>query len=340
MNQSILIQFQSPERSMKVVGFSKDEGIVFDDHPDASPLNVAFGLQPLIPPKIPPRFLHDGMFKLDAAVESGGLRLSGFKGDPKAFPMGTYDINVEVESFRFRNASQRVLVHQDKESKITLVEEPDRRKVNLRGGIDAETQSVLSDGRSVVDGKPVSSWLADAVPRPARKACLLNILAKMRAPAARDLGMVAPLTKMLKFVYFADVDRIYAAADKTLSGQLERLVERKRWVREGRPRAKIHRRLLATLAQFGFNPQKAKEFPLTSYRQGGRNALQIVLAQPSKGDLLFADLDIDLGNPLWDLAGFFVHLGEVLDSGRTDHLKLHKNLDQGETKDFLYYDVV
>lgn len=340
MNQSILIQFRSPDRSLRIVGFSKDEGIVFDDHPDPSPLNVAFGLQPLIPPKIPPRFLHDGVFKLGAALESGGLRLSGFRGDPKAFPMGTYDINVEVESFRFHNASQRVSVDPDKESSMTLDEEPDRRQVKLRGGIDAETQSVLSNEKSIVDKKRVLSWLEDAVPRAARKACLLNILAKMRVPAASDSGMPDPLTKMLKFVYFADVDRIYAAVGKGLSARLERLVEQKRWVREGRPRAKIHRRLLATLDQFGFGAEEAKGFPLTSYRQGGRNALQIVLAQPPKGDLLFADLDIDLGNPLWDLAGFFVHLGEVLDSGRTDHLKLHKNLDQGETEDFLYYDVV
>jgi hypothetical protein len=41
---------------------------------------------------------------------------------------------------------------------------------------------------------------------------------------------------------------------------------------------------------------------------------------------VYADIDIDLGNPKRDLAGFFVHLGELMTEGQTDHLKLNKQL--------------
>ena len=33
----------------------------------------------------------------------------------------------------------------------------------------------------------------------------------------------------------------------------------------------------------------------------------------------YADLDLDLGNSLQDLVGFFVHMGELLNPDRTDH---------------------
>jgi hypothetical protein len=86
----------------------------------------------------------------------------------------------------------------------------------------------------------------------------------------------------------------------------------------------------------------ALRFSLMSYRQGGRNCLQIVVASPPQGladTTVYADIDIDLGNPLWDLEGLIVHLGELLDSGRTDHFSLRRALQRGPTSDFVYYDV-
>ena len=87
----------------------------------------------------------------------------------------------------------------------------------------------------------------------------------------------------------------------------------------------------------------ANQYELSSYRQGGRNCLQIVIATLPAGsaDLTsYVDVDIDLGNPLWDLEGLIVHASELLDSGRTDHLALRSKFAKGATSDFLYYDLV
>ena len=53
-----------------------------------------------------------------------------------------------------------------------------------------------------------------------------------------------------------------------------------------------------------------------------------------------ADFDIDLGNPLEDVDGFVVHMGELALGGDTNHLELHDALDTGAMKPFLYYTVV
>ena len=67
--------------------------------------------------------------------------------------------------------------------------------------------------------------------------------------------------------------------------------------------------------------------------------MQIVCATPTIGGLPFcADLDIDLGNPLQDLEGFAIHMGELIGGGATDHFDLRKKLSKGATKNYLYYD--
>jgi hypothetical protein len=70
--------------------------------------------------------------------------------------------------------------------------------------------------------------------------------------------------------------------------------------------------------------------------------MQAVVAVPPGGDPNrphYADLDIDLGNPLQDLTGLFTHFGEILNPGQTDHLKLAGRFAKGGTKDFHYYKV-
>ena len=50
-------------------------------------------------------------------------------------------------------------------------------------------------------------------------------------------------------------------------------------------------------------------------------------------------LDLDLGNPLEDVVGFLIHMGELLNPGRTDHFKLFKTLKQGKAGEFLGYQI-
>jgi hypothetical protein len=345
MNESLLIRFASQGRPLNVIDFQAREGVTFDHHPDASPLNLALGFQSLLPGQLDlVRRRHDWRnqeFLLDVAADSGALRVSGFEGDAEGLPPGAYDITIELESYKFRDDLRRVVVHEGQATEIALEEDPDLRRVQLRDNIDGLTSTVIGHPRSAVDGLPLSDWLASPNPRAARKACLLNILCKLRTPPDPAGGFSDPLTSLMEFVFFADVDRAYAAFRPGLRQQLDRFVDAGMWVREGHPGAPIHQRLRAGMTRIGV--PNAGEFDLTSYRQGGRNCLQIVVATPPAGSAdptSYADVDIDLGNPLWDVVGFIVHASELLDSGRTDHLALRSKLAKGPTSDFMYYDLV
>jgi hypothetical protein len=71
-----------------------------------------------------------------------------------------------------------------------------------------------------------------------------------------------------------------------------------------------------------------QRFDLTSFRADEQPSVQIVVATPKNdpNGRHYADLDIDLGNPLRDLEGLVVHIGEVASSEITDHLDLRDRL--------------
>jgi len=306
------------------------------------PLNTAISLRPIFLGAFDVVRRRRGwgadQFMLDVAVLDGALRLSGYQGDPEGLPIGVYDLGVEVESYRFQNAGQRVVLREDGEAGVRIEEKPDRRRVQLADNMDRRIEELLN--LSALDGVAAMEWLRDPAPRAARKACLLNILAKLRVPPAPTQGIAEPLLAQVERVFFADVDRIYCAAARDLAARLDELVKAGLWVLEGEPEAAIHRLLLK---QLDVPPEDAERFRLRSYRQGGRNCVQIVLALPPD-DLasrqLYADIDIDLGNPLWDLEGLLIHAGELLDPDKTDHLALAKKLRRGPAGEFLAYRVV
>jgi hypothetical protein len=340
MNEKLLLRFESGGRQMNISSFRADEGIVFDSGRDASPLNLAIGMQPVFPQLLAPiQQRHDWRrkeFKLDVVTDTGGLCFSGFHGDPEGLPAGVYDVTVQVESYEFRDAEQRSTLGRNAQTVLTLQEEPDRRRVQLKA-LDPLLAAVINNAKSVVDGRPLDQWIASPAPRAARQACLLNILAKLSVPSDQA-GLGEPLLDAIDHIYFADVDRVYAAAKPELADRLERLVSADLWAKEGHPAASIHQRLLDGLAA-----STGQHFTPISYRQGGRNCLQIVIALPPSGfadRMVYADIDIDLGNPLWDLEGLIIHTGELLDPAKTDHLVLHDKLNRGETKAFLCYDIV
>jgi hypothetical protein len=66
----------------------------------------------------------------------------------------------------------------------------------------------------------------------------------------------------------------------------------------------------------------------------------MVIAVPPVGaPHTYADFDLDLGNPLQDVLGLVVHVGELLDDNPTNHLDLRRRLAKGKAADFLYYTV-
>ena len=81
---------------------------------------------------------------------------------------------------------------------------------------------------------------------------------------------------------------------------------------------------------------------LKSYREKVATSMQVVVAEPKEGtpDTLYVDLDIDKANPNYDIARFILHVGDVISSKKTNHLKLRKRLIAGATGDFIYYDAV
>jgi len=226
-------------------------------------------------------------------------------------------------------------------SVVKMIEKTTFRIAYHADRVDPLTGKVIRD--SMIDAVPAAEWIASDRPRPARQACLLNILAKARVPAAPEMGIADPLSRFLKFVYRADVDRAYAVCSKELPGILERLCELGWWVAEGTPKAAIHGLLLDSLTSLQVPEDVANRFELRSYRQGGVKCLQFVVAVPPSDydqSTVYADIDIDLGNPLWDLEGIVIHLGELLDSGKTDHMKLRAALSGTAESEFLYYDLV
>jgi hypothetical protein len=69
--------------------------------------------------------------------------------------------------------------------------------------------------------------------------------------------------------------------------------------------------------------------------------MQIVIAvPPPELPHTYVDLDLDLGNPLQDLLGFVVHMGELLDGKPTNHLDLRKKIAKTKAGGFLCYTVV
>jgi hypothetical protein len=271
-----------------------------------------------------PRYLFN------VALVNGALRVTGIK--DFGLPAGRYRLSIDLKGVRLKQNQAEIDVPQDGSGLMAISLAPEKQRFEFAADMIPATDvtaRVLGAPESLLDGQPALDWLKAAGPRIQRKACLLNILAALRCtPNASD-----PLCAGVKSVFFADVDRIYAG----LSGDfLQRLLQAPNLHKEGTPKAGIHARMLARIP--GRRPE---EFRLESFRLGEFNSLQLCLAlprQPSDDDTVYADIDIDLGNPLASLGGLIVHLGELIDPGQTNHLQLFANLrQQPGFSDFLYY---
>jgi hypothetical protein len=275
-----------------------------------------------------------GEFRLRVSVEAGTLVLRG--DDPFSLPEGRYELRVRLEEARTREPKRFVDVKQDGHAEFVVDVETDDRQVAVDLA-DADSEIVRVLEASAIDDLVGLAWLEDPDRRPARKACLLNLLAMLRVtPTLRDA-----LIAHVQSFYWASNDRAYARVDAELLARLQALADddRRPFYAEGPPKARIHRNLVLAIPAAEREHFSADR--LLSFRAEGSPSLQSVVAVPPAGvTFAHAEFDLDLGNPLQDVVGIVVHLGELLDGKPTNHLDLWKKLPKGRARDHVHYRVL
>lgn len=274
-------------------------------------------------------------FKLTVAVEDGAIVLRGVT--PLALPEGRYRVQVTLEKAKTRGAAKTVSFVEDGHATCDIDLATDRREILVDlATCDQMIRRVLD--ASSVDGQAGAEWLTGDW-RPTRKACLLNLLATLRSRPR----VASPLVNDVQGVFSIGNDRVFAKVDRQFPGVLESLAldPKKPFYREGRPTSDVHLKLLESIPE---PPDVKRLFSpegLRSFRAEGRPSLQVVVAEPPAGiGHTYAEFDLDLGNPLQDVAGFVIHMGELLDSRITNHLDLRKDLTKTTVGQYLYYTIL
>jgi hypothetical protein len=344
MNERITIRLTEDGKFLPINSLTS-AGIMLRNESDATPRGLVLefdGDTPVTKLRMERvRTLRDWQpleFKLGLQVFDGKLIVTGV--DHRGLPAGRYWFRLKIADLNLPKERIVVSIPEDGEAAKEIKVKKDKRDVKLKSNIaqfDEHVRRVIEATASRLDGGSAVEWLTSAQPRGRRKACLLNVLAKLRtAPTVSD-----HLLRNVQHVFFADVDRIYARVDGEMLTRLQALARdpSKPFFDEGSPRSSGHRRLLDRISSVEGG---VDSYRLQSFRQEGRNSMQAVVAVPPDPTRNFyADLDIDLGNPLQDVVGFVVHMGELLDPGRTDHLALREKLGKNATlSKFLFYDVV
>ncbi|MGH9843160.1 MAG: hypothetical protein ACREEM_30855 [Blastocatellia bacterium] len=346
MNERLLIRLMQDGAPLKLDAHSS-EGVTLHSERDAWPrgLTLEFDTEsPITRLRMDQVRQRQGWgsreYKLSLSLEDGALAVTGV--EPRALPAGHYWFRLRIGDLVTPAHRTTVELREGRETRQDLEVRSDPRQVEIlldAPRIDPQIRRVLAETSSKLDGLPLLDWLRAPQPRASRKACLLNLLAKLRAVPTAGGTLLAHVRQLS----FADVDRCYAAIDGELFTQLKALARAPggSFSSEHAILAPVHRKLRRHIESIETD---AAHFRLHSFRQEGGNSLQAVIAEPPDGDpsrRFYADFDIDLGNPLHDLKGFFIHLGELLSPGKTDHLKLREKLaDDQMVREFLYYRVI
>ena len=339
MNEYIEVMFRKPDGGRLKVKRQTPDGIEFDER-DPIQRTVGFQLNGRsdATKERMRRIAHvkgwdPYQFKLKVSVEDGNVVLRG--ADADSLPEGLYSLRVEVEEAHTRQPTTVVDVEHDKHGTLDVAVIQDVRDVDVDlTNCDPDIDRVL--GASTIDGENARVWLESGPWRPTRKACLLNLMASLRSRPNVSGALVSKVTS----VFSVFNDRAYMKVDRGLLPSVETLASdpAKPFYREGTPRAKIHERLLDEIPEPA--DVKARFRGLLSFRGEGQPSLQMVIAVPPV-DLphTYAEFDLDAGNPLQDVVGFVVHMGELLSGKPTNHLDLRKRLAKTKAKGFLYYTI-
>jgi len=320
---------------LPVTALEANEGIVLDGETGAWPLGVALQLTPVSPGtrvkweaiQRKQGWIGARTFGLSMSVRDGRLRFEGVK--PTLLPEGKYQASIFIGGYRFHNRLHEFTIPKNGTALIHAPDKPEKRRLQLDRDItefDDATRRILN--ASSIDGIELCDWLRQDHRRDSRKACILNILARLRTP----IGDKAPLSEGIKRLIFADVDRISAELEPRFVGRIQ-LPDA--GFREDSVIHSTHLRLLR------FVPNGTSSQLHSVREHTPKLSMQLTLAIPDDPDQpQYADIDIDLGNPFTTPLGFVIHLGELIDPGKTDHLSLCDKLRNGPCSDFLYYRVI
>ena len=277
-------------------------------------------------------------FDIKLSVEDGSLVLRG--DDRYSLPEGWYAITANVSGAKVRKIDKRrVEVVQDRHAVQIIDLELDERTIEVDlADADPAVRRVLE--ASTLNERTGMDWVLDEDVRPTRRACALNLLATLRVTPTPS----APLLSEVDCLFLGLDDRSYARVTPAFYTRVLALSDQadNRVYAEGHPHAKIHEEVLTALSEF--DPAAAGRFDpagLWSFRAEGSPSLQMVIARPiASFPMEFADLDLDLGNPLQDLVGLVIHIGELVDGKPTNHLDLWSRLSKNKrTAPYVYYAV-
>ncbi|HUG80329.1 MAG TPA: hypothetical protein VML01_01605 [Bryobacterales bacterium] len=338
MNERILIGFKRNDEIVSVTGFSADPnvgGIILED--ETSALARGFGLT--VTPanavtkekvfRVQQRmdWLKTRDFRLHVSRQGRRLQVEGVEAE--ALPAGRYNVEFMLSGVDFKKSEwKNVQIPEDGTLDLEFEEKPAAHRFELStppGNFDAESKTILQ--ASTLDGKQADLWIQPGLKhRDRRKACLMNILAKLAVVPSRD----GRLNQFVRKVFFTEMDRIYAEVEPRFFEIVKSDFLPKDATVHG-----THKRLFNKIGV------SRDDYELRSHREKkGSGALQIVGAAPKQGgDVAFVDIDIDGANPGFDGARFIIHVGHLFRPGKTDHLKLRKKI-AGQTSDFLYYKAV
>ena len=337
MNEAILINLLHKGDAVVVNSFS-GLGIVLFGETSAWPRRVGLRMEPLAGAAVKMQTVrrrHDwsqGEEKYNVNFVGSQIRITGV--DSESLPSGIWEVDWDIHQLK-GPGERRVEIPRDGTFEFDLPVRPDSRTITVRpkSSWSAPIRRVMEDSLldEGVDGGAVSGveWALDGErPRARRRACVLNLLA-----VCRELNLISRIER----VFFAELDRIYV----TLTEDLTSSLDEDRFGHDGRPGHRIHRQLIVEAAARRIIPTASTpdDYDLKSYRQRRNPSLQVVTAVHKQGQgPLIAEFDIDRGN-IRDPRGFFIHLGEVLNPGRTDHLSVWEKLRETTAAPFLAYEV-
>ena len=337
MQERIRIRFTRDGAPLPVSRLDANAGLVFAYESSAEPLGFGIGLEPgnviVANAMATVRQVEDWRpeeFRLAVTRDGNSLVISGGgkRRPAESLPAGQYDLRFLVSETPIRNATARMEIPKNGEAAVQLNIASPGFQFALADPAewDPETRAVCERQGSQIDAMDPLTWLSQPLPRLARKACLLNLLAKARSlPSARPGESLCPL---IESIHWADVDRI----DVKGAGLLPKLRSMTDW-KDPAPVHPAHAQTLSSI--FGGSPG---DYSVESFREPvSERSMQVVVGTHRSSGLEYAEFDIDLGNPGVDLAGLCIHIGELIDPGRTNHLDLYPHLRAGAASDFMYY---